>query len=51
MAGRPNTQSPWKKRILIPFWIVRLVLMFVIIGLYAWALHNAANTTNPPTIA
>lgn len=51
MAGRPNTQSPWKKRILIPFWIVRLVFMFVIIGLYAWALHYATNTTNPPTIA
>jgi len=25
--------------------------MFIIIGFYAWALHYAANRTNPPTIA
>lgn len=36
---------------MIPFWVVRICFMIIIIGFYAWALHYAANRTNPPTIA
>ncbi|KAF2247936.1 hypothetical protein BU26DRAFT_323713 [Trematosphaeria pertusa] len=35
MAKQPVA---WKKRILLPFWAVRVVLMLFIIGVYAWAL-------------
>jgi hypothetical protein len=30
----------WKKRILIPFWIVRICLMLFIIAAYAWTLRH-----------
>lgn len=28
----------WKKRILVPFWIIRIALMLFIIAAYAWAI-------------
>ncbi|KAF1945351.1 hypothetical protein EJ02DRAFT_451647 [Clathrospora elynae] len=30
----------WKKRILVPFWIVRIVIMIFIIAAYAWTLRT-----------
>ncbi|KAF2096739.1 hypothetical protein NA57DRAFT_78335 [Rhizodiscina lignyota] len=30
--------SPWLKRVLIPFWVLRLLFMLVLIGLYGFAL-------------
>ncbi|KAF2706963.1 hypothetical protein K504DRAFT_470951 [Pleomassaria siparia CBS 279.74] len=33
-----NNPTVWKKRILIPFWVVRILLMLFIIGIYAIAL-------------
>lgn len=37
MAGQ---QQPgfWKKRILVPFWVIRVLLMIFIIAIYAWAI-------------
>ncbi|EAT85978.1 hypothetical protein HBI56_024310 [Parastagonospora nodorum] len=36
------TQQPvlWKKRILVPFWIVRICLMLFIIAAYSWTLRH-----------
>jgi len=36
MAQQPG---PWKKRILVPFWIVRIILMVFIIIIYALTLR------------
>lgn len=36
MASKPTV---WKKRILIPFWVVRILLMLFIIIIYAIALN------------
>jgi hypothetical protein len=30
----------WKKRVLVPFWIVRICLMIFIIAAYAWTLRS-----------
>ncbi|KAH7383163.1 hypothetical protein BKA66DRAFT_512034 [Pyrenochaeta sp. MPI-SDFR-AT-0127] len=39
------TQQPvlWKKRVLVPFWVVRICVMILIIIAYAWALRNLNN--------
>ncbi len=47
MAQQPTL---WKKRILVPFWIVRIILMLFIIGAYAYtlrALQNIKDITQP----
>ncbi len=31
-------QSPWLKRVLIPFWVLRLLFMIILIGLYTFAI-------------
>jgi hypothetical protein len=36
MKAKPTV---WKKRILIPFWVVRIVLMLFIIAIYGIALN------------
>ncbi|KAF2130221.1 hypothetical protein P153DRAFT_356027 [Dothidotthia symphoricarpi CBS 119687] len=36
MAQQPTA---WKKRILVPFWIVRICMMILIIAAYAWSLR------------
>jgi hypothetical protein len=30
----------WKKRVLVPFWVVRICVMLLIIAVYAWTLRN-----------
>lgn len=30
----------WKKRILIPFWIIRIILMLFVMAVYAWAIRQ-----------
>ncbi|KAF2628768.1 hypothetical protein BU25DRAFT_31985 [Macroventuria anomochaeta] len=34
-----NQSGLWKKRVLIPFWIVRICIMLFLIGIYAYALR------------
>lgn len=36
MANQPGL---WKKRVLVPFWIVRICIMLFLIGIYAYALR------------
>ncbi|KAF3040521.1 hypothetical protein E8E12_008089 [Didymella heteroderae] len=36
MANQPGL---WKKRVLVPFWIVRVCIMLFLIGIYAYALR------------
>lgn len=36
MANQPGL---WKKRVLVPFWILRICIMLFLIGIYAYALH------------
>lgn len=36
MANQPGL---WKKRVLVPFWIVRICIMVFLIGVYAYALR------------
>lgn len=36
MANQPGL---WKKRVLVPFWIVRICIMVFLIGIYAVALR------------
>jgi hypothetical protein len=38
-ASQPATT--WKKRILVPFWIVRILLMLLFIAAFAWLLSYA----------
>jgi hypothetical protein len=33
----------WKKRILVPFWIVRILLMILFIATFAYLLHEIKN--------
>ncbi|ORY13050.1 hypothetical protein BCR34DRAFT_536107 [Clohesyomyces aquaticus] len=49
MAGQPVI---WKKRILIPFWVIRIILMVFIIFAYAVALRvlTEADDKNVPVI-
>jgi hypothetical protein len=45
-----NKPVIWKKRILVPFWIIRIILMLFIIAAYAWAikkLHDDPDTDSP----
>ncbi|KAH7135879.1 hypothetical protein B0J11DRAFT_173827 [Dendryphion nanum] len=37
MAGQPNAGPNWKKRILIPFWVVRIIIMVFSLGTFIWA--------------
>jgi hypothetical protein len=30
----------WKKRILVPFWTIRICIMVFIIAIYAWTLRH-----------
>ncbi|KAF2110680.1 hypothetical protein BDV96DRAFT_500843 [Lophiotrema nucula] len=48
MAGAPVI---WKKRILIPFWVVRILCMLFIIAIYAVALKVIADDPNRTTPA
>lgn len=43
----------WKKRVLVPFWIVRICLMIFIIGAYAYALRglNDVKDVTKPAVA
>ncbi|KAJ4404767.1 hypothetical protein N0V91_005717 [Didymella pomorum] len=34
-----NQAGLWKKRVLVPFWIVRICIMLFLIGIYAYALR------------
>ncbi|KAF1363344.1 hypothetical protein EJ07DRAFT_104652 [Lizonia empirigonia] len=36
MANQPGT---WKKRVLVPFWFLRICIMLFLIGVYAYALR------------
>ncbi|KAF2874629.1 hypothetical protein BDV95DRAFT_487652 [Massariosphaeria phaeospora] len=46
----------WKKRILVPFWTVRICLMVFLIGIYAWAIalvkqqHDEFNDIEAPAM-
>jgi len=33
--GHRNSDSIWLKRVLIPFWVVRVLFMLILIGIYA----------------
>jgi hypothetical protein len=47
MANQPGL---WKKRVLVPFWIVRICIMVFVIAAYAWALRHVediADFTKP----
>lgn len=54
MANPANLKPViWKKRILVPFWVVRICLMLLIIAFYAYALHtlNSVKDVIRPDIA
>jgi hypothetical protein len=40
MANQPGL---WKKRVLVPFWIVRICIMVFVIAAYAWALRHVGD--------
>ncbi|KZM28556.1 uncharacterized protein EKO05_0005662 [Ascochyta rabiei] len=50
MASQPGL---WKKRVLIPFWCLRICIMIFLIGIYAIALHavNSVGEFVKPVIA
>jgi len=43
MAPHQVGDNPWLKRVLIPFWVIRIFFMVIIVGLYAWALSLVAS--------
>ena len=40
-----NHQSPFQKRVLIPFWVLRLLFMLITIALYGFAIAVISNLT------
>jgi hypothetical protein len=48
-----NQTGLWKKRVLVPFWIVRICIMLFLIAIYAYALSaiEGLGEIAKPTIA
>ena len=41
----------WKKRVLIPFWVIRIILMLFIIAVYALAIKVLVDASDKPNPA
>lgn len=44
---RQNT--PWLKRVLVPFWVIRNLLMLILIAIYAAAIGIGASSSSRKT--
>ncbi|KAF2749375.1 hypothetical protein M011DRAFT_475473 [Sporormia fimetaria CBS 119925] len=43
----PKQPTSWKRRVLVPFWILRIIVLLFVIGVYCWAISRLEPELRP----